>query len=130
MSRVVGIGGIFIKARDPEGLRTWYREHLGMALEEWGGMIFHWNRMDGPGDRGTTTWSVMEESSEYFSPSTAPYMINYIVRDLHAVLEVLRKEGCDVDVKTEESEYGRFGWVMDPEGNRVELWEPPIDAPS
>jgi catechol 2,3-dioxygenase-like lactoylglutathione lyase family enzyme len=125
MKRVVGIGGVFIKARDPEALKAWYRDHLGMEPEEWGGMAFHWNRPDGPGDKGATIWSVFEQNSGYFAPSSAPFMVNYIVPDLHALLAALRREGCDVDDKTEESEYGKFGWVMDPEGNRVELWEPP-----
>lgn len=125
MSRVVGIGGVFIKARDPEALRGWYKEHLGMNIEDWGGMAFNWNREDGPGERGMTVWNVFEDDSSYFAPSQARFMINYIVKDLHAVLRALRAEGCEVDGKTEESEYGKFGWVMDPEGNRVELWEPP-----
>lgn len=125
MSRVVGIGGIFIKARDPEKLRAWYREHLGLDIEDWGGMAFSWNRPDGPGENGITIWSVFEDSSEYFAPSPARFMINYIVNDLQAVLAELRSEGCEVDTKTQESEFGKFGWVMDPEGNRIELWEPP-----
>jgi predicted enzyme related to lactoylglutathione lyase len=128
MNRVVGIGGVFIKARDPQALREWYRKHLGMDIESWGGMAFEWNRPDGPGDDGKTIWSVFEESSTYFDPGSARFMVNYIVMDLPAVLEALRGEGCDVDPKTEESEFGRFGWVMDPEGNRIELWEPPRPA--
>ena len=88
-------------------------------------MAFRWNRPDSPGEQGTTIWSLFEEGSTYFSPSTAPFMVNYIVKDLHSVLAALRSEGCAVDEKTEESEYGKFGWVMDPEGNRIELWEPP-----
>jgi catechol 2,3-dioxygenase-like lactoylglutathione lyase family enzyme len=126
MSRVVGIGGVFVKARDPVALRAWYREHLGMNIEEWGGMAFNWNRPDGPGEKGTTIWSVFEEDSNYFAPSQARFMVNFIVADLHEVLAALREEGCDVDAKTDESAYGKFGWVMDPEGNRIELWEPPL----
>ena len=125
MSRVVGIGGVFIKAEDPVALRAWYRDHLGMNIEEWGGMAFTWSRPDGPGESGATIWSVFEEGSTCFAPSQARFMVNYIVNDLHAVLADLRSEGCDVDTKTEESDFGKFGWVMDPEGNRVELWEPP-----
>jgi predicted enzyme related to lactoylglutathione lyase len=129
MSRVVGIGGIFIKAKDPDGLRAWYRQHLGMNIEEWGGMVFSWSSPDGPGASGATIWSVFEEGSDYFAHSSARFMVNYIVKDLHAVLAALRSEGCNVDTKTEESEHGKFGWVMDPEGNRIELWEPPSHAP-
>lgn len=126
MSRVVGIGGVFLKAKDPVALRAWYQKHLGLEIDSWGGMAFFWNRPDGPGTDGATIWSVFEEGSGYFAPSTARFMVNYIVRDLHAVLAELRSEGCDVDTKVEESEYGKFGWVMDPEGNRLELWEPPV----
>jgi catechol 2,3-dioxygenase-like lactoylglutathione lyase family enzyme len=125
MSRVVGIGGVFIKARNPAALCEWYREHLGMDIEKWGGMAFNWNRPDGPGEKGLTIWSVFEESSSYFAPSTARFMINFIVKDLEDVLQELRSEGCEVDTRTEDSEHGKFGWVMDPEGNRVELWQPP-----
>jgi predicted enzyme related to lactoylglutathione lyase len=88
-------------------------------------MAFAWSRADGPGGHGNTTWSIFEEGSSYSAPSAQRFMVNYIVKDLHAVLRTLRSEGCDVDEKTQESEYGKFGWVMDPEGNRLELWEPP-----
>lgn len=120
MKRVVGIGGIFIKARDPEALRAWYKRHLGIDVQDWGGTAFPWNRPD-----GMTAWSILPEASEAFAPSQAPFMVNYVVEDLHAVLEALRSEGCDVDAKVEASEFGSFGWVMDPEGNRIELWQPP-----
>ena len=126
MKRVTGIGGVFIKSEDPERLITWYKRHLGLDIESWGGMVFPWHT---PGrqepDGGATVWSVFPASSEYFAPSSAPFMINYRVADLHAVLAALRAEGCKVDDKVEESEFGKFGWVMDPDGNRVELWQPP-----
>jgi predicted enzyme related to lactoylglutathione lyase len=125
MSRIVGVGGIFLKSKDPVALRAWYREHLGLEIEEWGGVAFQWNRPDGPGTSGVTTWSVMPETTKYFDPSPARFMVNFIVRDLDSLLAALRAEGCDVDAKTDESEFGKFGWVMDPEGHRVELWEPP-----
>ena len=120
MKRVVGIGGVFIKARDPEALRAWYQRHLGIDVQDWGGTAFPWNKPD-----GVTVWSIFPDTSEYFAPSRAAFMVNYVVEDLHAVLEALRAEGCDVDPKVEASEFGAFGWVMDPEGNRVELWQPP-----
>jgi predicted enzyme related to lactoylglutathione lyase len=116
---------VFLKAKDPETLRAWYRQHLGMDIQAWGGMEFKWSHPDTKGHDGSTTWSIFEESSDYFAPSPARFMVNYIVKDLHAVLGALRTEGCDVDEKVEESEFGKFGWVMDPEGNRLELWEPP-----
>ena len=125
MKRVTGIGGLFFKARDPAALREWYREHLGISAEEWGGKAFSWAGPDNPQGIGTTVWSVFESSSKYFAPSQAPFLVNYRVEDLHALIAVLRAEGCDVDPKVDESEFGKFGWVMDPEGNRVELWQPP-----
>lgn len=124
MKRVVGVGGIFFKARDPEALRAWYQRHLGIDVEAWGGAAFPWNRPD-----GVTVWSIFPESSEYFAPSRAPFMVNFVVEDLQAVLAALRAEGCEVDPKVDTSEFGAFGWVMDPEGNRVELWQPP-EAPA
>lgn len=126
MKRVVGIGGVFFKANDPNTLRDWYRRHLGMEIEEWGGMAFRWHSPDQPNVDGATVWNVFPATTSYFAPSTAPFMVNYRVNDLQALLSALREEGCEVDPKTEESEYGKFGWVMDPEGNRVELWEPPV----
>ncbi len=125
MQRVTGIGGIFIKAENPEQLREWYRQHLGIAIEDWGGTAFRWSGPDNPQGVGTTVWSLFAGDSEYFAPSRARFMVNYRVADLHALLAALRAEGCEVDAKVEESEFGKFGWVMDPEGNRVELWQPP-----
>ena len=125
VKRVTGIGGIFFKAKDPVALREWYRRHLGISVEPWGGTAFRWASPDNPGGTGTTVWSVSDESSAPFAPSRAPFMINYRVEDLHALLAALRTEGCAVDDKVDESGFGKFGWVMDPEGNRVELWQPP-----
>jgi predicted enzyme related to lactoylglutathione lyase len=125
MNRVTGIGGIFIKAGDPDALRAWYQKHLGLDVQDWGGVAFQWHTPERPNLNGSTVWSVMPSTSDYFAPSQAPFMVNYRVDDLHALLSLLRAEGCDVDDKVEESEFGKFGWVMDPEGNRVELWEPP-----
>jgi predicted enzyme related to lactoylglutathione lyase len=125
MKRVTGIGGVFFKARDPRALAEWYRRHLGLAVEDWGGCAFRWAGDDNPGGVGSTVWSPFPQDSGYFAPSQAPFMINYRVHDLHALLALLRSEGCEVDAKVEESDYGKFGWVMDPEGNRLELWQPP-----
>jgi predicted enzyme related to lactoylglutathione lyase len=126
MKRVSGIGGVFFKAKNAAELREWYRVHLGIDVQEWGGAGFSWKGPENETGVGTTVWSVFENTSTHFAPSTATFMINYRVEDLHAVLAALRAEGCDVDEKVEESEYGKFGWVMDPEGNRVELWQPPM----
>jgi predicted enzyme related to lactoylglutathione lyase len=123
VSRVTGIGGVFLKAKDPPMLRAWYKKHLGIDVQEWGGAKFRW--VDGSGHpiAGNTAWYVGDGKN--FAPSTASFMVNYRVSDLYGLLAALRAEGCDVLEKTEESEYGRFGWVMDPEGNKVELWQPP-----
>lgn len=125
MRRVTGIGGVFFKARDPQALGAWYRQHLGIAVEEWGGAAFRWASPDNPTGTGTTVWSPFKADTEYFAPSEASFMINYRVEDLHRLLAQLREEGCQVEDKVEESEYGKFGWVLDPEGNKIELWQPP-----
>lgn len=123
--RVTGIGGIFFRAKDPVALRAWYKEHLGIDVQSWGGTVFHWADAQGQPMAGTTVWNINGADGDYFAPSTAPFMVNYRVADLKALLAALRAEGCQVLDKTEESEYGNFGWVLDPEGNKVELWEPP-----
>jgi predicted enzyme related to lactoylglutathione lyase len=119
MKRVTGIGGIFFKARDPEALRAWYQRHLGIDVQEWGGAAFTWTAA------GTTVWSINKADSDYYAPSTSTFMINYRVEDLATLLQALRDEGCNVVDKTDESEFGKFGWVIDPEENKVELWQPP-----
>lgn len=129
MQRVTGIGGIFIKARDPQRMKDWYRKHLGIDIQEWGGTSFRWHTPERPEPEGMTVWSIFPPDTRYFDPSPAPFMVNYRVDDLHAVLSALRAEGCAVDAKVEESEFGKFGWVMDPEDNRIELWQPPERVP-
>jgi predicted enzyme related to lactoylglutathione lyase len=119
MKRVTGIGGIFFHAKDPKALCAWYKTHLGIDVQDWGGAAFTWQ------DKGTTVWSIGATGSDHFAPSKAPFMINYRVDDLAALLKALRAEGCNVLDKTDDSEYGKFGWVVDPEGNKVELWQPP-----
>jgi catechol 2,3-dioxygenase-like lactoylglutathione lyase family enzyme len=123
MKRVTGIGGIFFKAADPKALAAWYRDHLGIDVGDWNGALFPWG---GEGsEAGFTVWSPFAQDTDYMAPSSSSFMINFRVHDLHALLAALRSEGCAVDDKVDESEYGMFGWVLDPEGNRVELWEPP-----
>lgn len=123
--RVTGIGGVFFKARDPKALGAWYRDNLGLDVSEWGGVVFQWQTPENPQPDGSTIWSIFPADSKYFAPSESPFMINFRVDDLDAMLASLRAKGCAVDEKTQDSEYGKFGWVMDPEGNRVELWQPP-----
>ena len=125
MKRVTGIGGIFFKARDPAALREWYRRHLGVDVQEWGGAAFSWVGDDGQPAGGTTIWSIGEASGDTFAPSTSTFMINYRVADVRALVDVLRAEGCEVMDKVDDSDYGVFAWVIDPEGNKVELWQPP-----
>jgi len=125
MKRVTGIGGIFFKAQDPAALREWYRRHLGIESAAWGGTAFRWRTDDNPDGVGTTAWSVFAADSAHFGVGAQRYMVNYRVDDLDALIAALRQEGCQVDDKTDSSEYGKFGWVTDPEGNRIELWEPP-----
>ena len=125
MKRVTGIGGIFIKSADPARLREWYQKHLGIPVEAWGGTAFNWAGPHNPDGHGTTVWNIFEASSAYFDPSQAQFMVNYRVDKLRPLLDALRAEGCRVDDKVDESEYGKFGWVVDPDGNKIELWEPP-----
>ena len=123
LERVTGIGGVFIRAKDPAKLRSWYKIHLGIDVQAWGGAAFHWVDASGTPVKGATAWMVSDGSD--FAPSTASFMVDYRVADLRGLLKALREEGCQVLDKVVESELGNFGWVMDPEGNKVELWQPP-----
>lgn len=125
LRRVTGVGGIFFKAKDAAALQAWYRRHLGVDVQVWGGAAFPWTDAEGKPVAGTTAWSIISHDSDQLAPSSASFMVNYRVADLRGLLEALREEGCRVLEKTDESEYGKFGWVIDPEGNKVELWEPP-----
>jgi len=125
VKRVTGIGGIFFKATDAVALQAWYKRHLGIDVQAWGGAAFDWTNGDGQPRAGTTTWCIAPAQSDQFAPSTATFMVNYRVEDLHALIKVLREEGCNVLEKIDDSEYGKFAWVIDPEGNKVELWQPP-----
>ncbi|RQP24210.1 VOC family protein [Piscinibacter terrae] len=127
MKRVTGIGGIFFNAKDPETLRAWYKTHLGIDVTPWGGAIFNWADSVADPAKGSTIWSIGSADSDHFAPGKASFMINYRVDDLAALLQTLRAEGCNVLDKTDDSEYGKFGWVIDPEGNKVELWQPPAE---
>jgi predicted enzyme related to lactoylglutathione lyase len=125
MRRVTGIGGIFMTAKDPKALCDWYKKHLGIDVQPWGGAAFDWTDSEGNPTKGTTAWSIGPADGKHFAPSKSTFMVNYRVEDLAGLLKALREEGCNVLDKTDDSEYGKFGWVMDPEGNKVELWEPP-----
>jgi predicted enzyme related to lactoylglutathione lyase len=126
MKRVTGIGGIFFSAKDPKALCAWYKTHLGIDVQDWGGAAFELTDANGNPIKGTTAWSICAAGANNLAPDKT-FMVNYSVEDLDALLQVLRDEGCDVLEKTEDSEYGKFGWVMDPEGNKIELWQPPVE---
>lgn len=130
MERVLGIGGVFLRSRDREALARWYRDHLGVAIDEnWWGAAFP---LSTPQDRAGAyvVWSAFPADTDYFGARENACMVNFRVRDLGAMLDQLRTAGCAVVGRVEESEYGKFGWVTDPEGHRVELWEPPESPPA
>jgi predicted enzyme related to lactoylglutathione lyase len=117
----IGIGGVFFKAHDPVALAAWYREHLGISVEVDGTHAVFADK------KAQLVWATFPSDTKYFSPSIAPFMLNYRAADLDAMLEQLRAAHVPVDERIEESEFGRFGWATDPEGNRFELWQPPAE---
>jgi len=123
MKRVTGIGGVFFKCDSPERIQKWYSDHLGITMAGESG-VFEWKQKDSPGEFGHTVWGPFENSTKYFHPSQKGFMINYRVENLEALIEQLRKEGVEVVGDIERYDYGKFGWIMDPEGNKIELWEP------
>ncbi len=123
MQSVRGIGGVFFKAVDPKALSAWYRDVLGLSTEPWGGAIFRWDALKGSDGAGTV-WSPFSQETSYFAPSQKPFMFNFVVDDLDAMLAQARAAGAAVEDKILDDDNGRFGWLMDPEGNRVELWQP------
>ena len=124
MARVTGVGGIFFKTRgDRAALAAWYQKHLGLPLEAWGGVILKWS--DDPAvDGGMTVWHVADRDTKWFSPSDASFMVNYRVDDLDALLAQLRADGVEVIGGPDSDDNGKFAWILDPDGNKVELWEP------
>jgi predicted enzyme related to lactoylglutathione lyase len=120
--RIIGIGGIFFKSEDPAALRGWYEKHLAIKSHGEGGAIFEWKSATEPSKDQMTVWSVFPASSKYMS---GPLMINYIVEDLDDLLVRLTEEGVNVDPKRDDHEYGKFAWIYDGDGNKIELWEPP-----
>jgi len=128
MAKVTGIGGVFFKSRaDHRELAAWYARHLGLPLQPWGGAILQWS-IDRKPDGGLTVWHVAEKDTRWFSPSESSFMINYRVDDLEGLLAQLRHDGVTILKGPDSDENGRFAWILDPDGNKVELWEP--TAPS
>ena len=125
MRRVTGMGGLFFRSRQPEALCEWYEKHLGIQSRPGEGATFQWRDLDNPEKTGDTVWAIFPDATTYFGPSRPAFMMNFRVEKLDRLLDLLRAEGVQVDPKVEEYEYGRFAWITDPEGNRVELWEPP-----
>lgn len=122
MKRVTAIGGIFIKYEDPESIRNWYRDHLGLNTDKYG-TSFEWRKSDKPDEKGYNVWSTFARDTKYFEPSEKDFMLNFRVDDLAALLPILRSEGVTVLDEIEELPYGKFAHILDPEGNKIELWE-------
>ena len=122
MKRVIGIGGIFFKTKNPQHTREWYQRHLGIASDQYGSS-FEWRKADAPAEKGFTAWSPMADTTQYFKPSDSEIMVNYRVENLETLLDVLRTEGVQVIGEIEVYEYGKFGWIIDPDGRKIELWE-------
>jgi predicted enzyme related to lactoylglutathione lyase len=126
MKRVTGLGGLFFKAKDPNVMYEWYEKHLGIQREPDGsGAMFHWRDAEQPEQTALTVWSIFPHDTKYFGTGPAPFMMNFRVDNMDDLLKALREEGVTIDPKVENSDYGKFAWIVDPEGNRIELWEPP-----
>ncbi len=126
MKRVTGIGGVFFKSTDPKKTKEWYAKHLGFGLEEYG-TNFEWRKLDAPQEKGSTVWSPFKQDTKYMDPSQKEFMINYRVENLEWLVEELKKEGVTICDAIDSSEYGKFIHIMDNDGNKIELWEAPIE---
>lgn len=126
MAKITGIGGVFFKSKsDHKELAAWYNKHLGMPMESWGGTILRWPD-DTAEDGGLTVWSSADSDTKWFSPSESSFMINYRVDNLDELLASLKENGVEIVGGPDSAENGKFAWIMDPDGNKVELWEPMI----
>lgn len=128
MKRVTGIGGVFFKCKDKDAINNWYKTHLGLNTTPYG-VAFEWLEKDKPEEVGMTNWSPFPETTKYFEPSEKQFMINYRVADLEALVVELKKEGVTIVDEIETYDYGKFVHILDPEGNKIELWEPVGDPP-
>lgn len=127
MKKVTGLGGVFFKCDDPKGMNEWYAKNLGLDASAYGA-TFEWRHADDPSKTGSTTWSTFPQDTEYFKPSAKPFMINYRVENLVALVEELKKDNVTIVDEIAEYDYGKFVHVLDPEGNIIELWEPKDEA--
>ena len=125
---IVGIGGIFFKSANRDQMREWYAAHLGLA-DKGGGAMLPWREHDDPQKEHVTVWTVFSNSTHYFDPSNASFMVNYIVDDMDALLDRLKQEGVKIDAKRVNESYGRFAWIYDLDGNKIELWQPSATKP-
>jgi predicted enzyme related to lactoylglutathione lyase len=123
MKRVIGLGGIFVKYKDPEAVKAWYGKHLGLQMDQYG-TNFEWRHSDAPEKKGFTQWSAFDAKTTYMEPSKADFMINYRVENLEELVRILKSEGVTVLDEIETFEYGKFVHILDNEGIKVELWEP------
>jgi lactoylglutathione lyase len=125
--RILGIGGVFFKSANRDQMREWYSQHLGLADKGQGAML-PWREHDDPQKEHVTVWTVFRNSTDYI-PATQPFMINYIVDDMDALLDRLKQEGVKIDAKRINESYGRFAWIYDVDGNKIELWQPASAKP-
>ncbi len=125
MKRITGIGGVFFKAENPDTLFAWYEKHLGLTGKPGEGFMLPWPKADDPNPAGISVFSIFPKSTKYFGPGQSTFMVNFTVENLNALLETLQAEGVEIDPKRESYDFGKFAWIIDPEGNRIELWEPP-----
>ena len=123
--RVTGLGGFFFKTKNPDEIKSWYKTHLGLPVDEYG-CTFWWK--DNAGNDCSTQWSPFKEDTKYFEPSTKAFMMNFRVENLERLLETLKDEGVTIVGEMEEYDFGKFGWILDPEGNKIERWEPADNA--
>ena len=128
MERVIGLGGPFLKVKDPKAMAAWYEKHLGIEFK--GGVYTVWpfSNSDGSQKPGYNVFSFFKKDANYFDPGTGDVMVNFIVKDLFGLLDTLKKEGVQLVGEPMDEEYGKFGWILDPEGNKIELWEPPAES--
>ena len=123
MAKIIGLGGIFFKAKAPLELSSWYKQYLGLDTLEWGGAVFPWQNLPVLNANAYNLWAPMEEQTDYFAPSTQNFMLNFVVDDLAELVKNLQQQNLAIsEIQTQEQ--GKFAWILDPEGNKVELWEP------
>ena len=127
MKKVTGIGGVFFKSKDPKASKGWYQKHLGIKSGPYGG-TFEWRKAENPDSKGFTAWSIFDNKSDYYEPSKKDFMINYRVHDLEALIQELKNNDVEILGEIQSFEYGKFAWIMDPDGLKIELWEPVDDV--